>query len=94
MKNLLLALVFLVGASAPAVAVNTWAGNTSQDMAEEQDACARDADRFCGGNTLFIFEMENCLKRHLPKLTRACRKELTPTDFRKYYRDEPFQFGF
>ncbi|WP_363350976.1 hypothetical protein [Methylocystis echinoides] len=91
MKIVALGLAFLICGSAPARAVNTWAGNTAEDMAEEQDACAYDADRFCGGNTVFIFEMENCLKRHMPQLTRACRHELTPTDFRKYHTD-PFNF--
>lgn len=85
MKLVALALSFLICGSAPAFAVNTWAGNTALDMAEEQDACAVDAGRFCGGNTLFIFEMENCLKRHLRQLTRPCRNALSPTDFRKYH---------
>lgn len=87
-----LATAFLIGGAAPALAVNTWAGNTSSDMSEEQEACWGDAYRFCGGNTIFIFEMENCLKRHMRHLTRACRAELTPTDFRKYHRKsaDPF----
>lgn len=74
--------------SAPAGAVNTWASNTAEDQAEMQRACGRDAYRFCGGNTIFIFEMENCLKQFLPKLSKACRAQLTPTDFRKYYHRE------
>lgn len=85
MKTAALAIAFLICGSAPASAVNTWAGNTAEDMAEELDACAFDADRFCGGNTIFIFEMENCLKRHLRQLTRPCRAALSPTDFRKYH---------
>lgn len=65
--------------------VNTWAGNTSSDQSEEASACFGDATRFCGGNTIFIFEMENCLKRHLRQLSKPCRAQLTPTDFRKYH---------
>ena len=77
---------FVSGASAQGV--NTWAGNTSEDFAEMQRACGYDAHRFCGGVTILIFEMENCLKGYLPRLTKACRAQLTPTDFRKYYRRE------
>ena len=88
MKILASAFAFVVLACAPAFAVNTWAGNTAEDMAEEQGACAVDAGRFCGGNTVFIFEMENCLKRHIRQLAPACRQELTPTDFRKYHDEE------
>lgn len=84
------ALVFMLSvcSAGPAAAVNSWASNTAIDQAEVQQACARDAHRFCGGNTLFIFEMENCLKDYLPKLTKACRQMMSPTDFRKYYRRE------
>lgn len=81
--------------AAPALAVNTWAGSSSADMAEEQDACAADAYRFCGGNTTFVFEMENCLKRHMGQLSKPCRKLLSPTDFRKYHQEEQLPFdGF
>lgn len=72
----------------PVGAVNTWAGNTSEDFADMQRACGYDAQRYCGGMTFLIFEMENCLKDYLPRLTKACRARLTPTDFRKYYRRE------
>lgn len=86
MRIVSLGLALLLISSAPAFAVNTWAGNTPQDMAEEQEACDADAQRFCGPvATVFIFEMENCLKRHLKQLSSACRQELSPTDFRKYH---------
>jgi hypothetical protein len=94
LKAIFLALLCAASGVTPALAVNTWAGNTSDDMAAEQKACAYDAYRFCGGNTVFIFEMENCLKRYMPYLSRPCRKQLSPTDFRKYYREEPHFFGF
>lgn len=77
---------------APAYAQNTWAGNLARDFAEEQNACYADAWRFCGGNTIFIFEMENCLKRRLNSLSRPCRNLLSPTDFRKYHRERRY-FG-
>jgi hypothetical protein len=89
-----LALLCAISGATPALAVNTWAGNTADDMAVEQRACAFDAYRFCGGNTVFIFEMENCLKRYMPYLSRPCRKQLAPTDFRKYHRYEQDFFGF
>jgi hypothetical protein len=88
------ALLLAFGGAAPAQAVNTWAGNSAEDMAVEQRACAGDAARFCGGNTLFVFEMENCLKRYMPKLSKACRRQLSPTDFRKYHRRETRPFDF
>ncbi len=88
MRIVALGLALLIGWSGPAFAVNTWAGNTPADMAEEQEACGADAQRFCGPiSVVFIFEMENCLKRHLKQLSRACRQELSPTDFRKYHGD-------
>lgn len=93
-KTILIALLCAMCGATPALAVNTWAGSTADDMAVEQDACAPDAYRFCGGNTVFIFEMENCLKRYMPYLSRSCRKQLTPTDFRKYHGEEPDFFGF
>jgi hypothetical protein len=86
MRIVPLGLALLLGWTCPAFAVNTWAGNTPEDMAEEQEACGADAARFCGPvATIFIFEMENCLKRHMPQLSKACRQELSPTDFRKYH---------
>ncbi|WP_457797160.1 hypothetical protein [Methylocystis sp. S23] len=89
----LIASASLIGAG-QAAAQNTWAGNSAADYADEQNACYTDAYRFCGGNTVFIFEMENCLKEHLGQLSRPCRKLLSPTDFRKYYREEAHPFGF
>lgn len=83
--------VFVAGRAA---AQNTWAGNLASDFAEEQNACYRDAYRFCGGNTIFVFEMENCLKEHLRQVSKPCRKLLSPTDFRKYYREEAHPFDF
>lgn len=97
-KIIAIALCCAVSGASTALAqdwgVNTWAGNTAEDMASEQDACQSDADRLCGGNTIFIFEMENCLKRQASRLSKSCRQALAPTDFRKYYRAEPHPFDF
>jgi len=97
-KIIAIAISYAIGGAPAALAqnwgVNTWAGNTAEDMAWEQDACQSDADRLCGGNTIFIFEMENCLKRQASQLSKSCRQALAPTDFKKYYRAEPDLFGF
>jgi hypothetical protein len=84
----------ILSAVVPAAAQNTWAGNSAEDYAEEQQACYGDAYRFCGGNTVFVFEMENCLKRHMRQLSKPCRKLLAPTNFKKYYREEAHPFDF
>jgi hypothetical protein len=98
LKIIAAALCCAIGAAAPALArnpgANTWAGNTAEDMVAEQDACRDDAYRFCGGNTIFIFEMENCLKERMRYLSKRCRRALAPTDFRKYYRAGPDPFDF
>lgn len=96
-KIIALAVLFSLSvtpALARSLGTNTWAGNTAEDMVDEQDACRGDAYRFCGGNTIFIFEMENCLKQHMRRLSKPCRQMLAPTDFRKYYRAEPGPFDF
>ncbi len=92
-KTIILAVLCLLSGVAPAFAVNTWAGNTAEDMAEEKRACAADSAKFCG-ESILIFEMENCLKEHLRQLSKDCRNQLTPTDFRKYYRQDPHPLDF
>lgn len=86
--------LWLVFAMTPAVAQNTWAGNLAQDFTDEQNACYGDAQRFCGGNTIFVFEMENCLKRNLASVSKPCRKLLSPTNFKTYYQEEAHPFDF
>lgn len=93
-KLVALTLLYSIVAIPSALAQNTSAASTAEDMAAEQAACREDAERFCGGNTIFIFEMENCLKRYRKQLSKACRQQLSPTDFRKYYREEAHPFDF
>lgn len=73
---------------------HTYAGSTAEDVASEQNACYLDARKFCGGNDIFVFEMESCLADHLPQLSRKCRKQIAPTNFKKYYTEEAHPFGF
>lgn len=73
---------------------HTYAGSTAEDVASEQNACFRDAQRFCGGNDIFVFEMETCLADHLSQLSPRCRKQIAPTNFKKYYREEAHPLGF
>lgn len=73
---------------------HSYAGVTAENIGEEQEACAADAYRFCGGNDIALFEMENCLSRHLGQLTKACKEQITPTDFKKYYQEETRLFNF
>jgi len=71
-----------------------YGGNTAEDVAAEQKACALDAQKFCGGNDIFVFEMESCLAGHLPQLSKKCRQQIAPTNFKKYYSEEAHPFGF
>ncbi|NDB70739.1 MAG: hypothetical protein EB015_22570 [Methylocystaceae bacterium] len=71
----------------------SYSGVTAEDMGEEQQACGADAYRFCGGNDIALFEMESCLSRHLNQLSPACRSQIAPTDFKKYYSEESHPFG-
>ena len=72
---------------------HSYAGVTAENIGEEQEACGADAYRFCGGNDIALFEMENCLSRHLGQLSKACREQIAPTDFKKYYQEEAHPFG-
>ena len=60
---------------------------TAENIGEEQEACAADAARFCGGNVTALFEMEICLSRHTRQLSPACKDQIAPTDFRKYHEE-------
>lgn len=71
---------------------HSYSGVTAENMAEEQEACSLDAMRYCGGFQLGIFEMESCLSKHVNQLTSACRDEIAPTDFKKYYSEEQHIF--
>ncbi len=85
--------VFFINPSTLAIAQqHSYTGVTAEDMAEEQEACAADAMRFCGGFQMGIFEMESCLSKHVRQLSSACKDEIAPTDFKKYYQDEQHIF--
>lgn len=84
MKKFLLLLLL----STPAYAQqHTWASSTPEDMGEEMRACAPDINKYCGGAfSMLIFETESCLGKNVDKLTPACKEQIAPTDFRKYYK--------
>ncbi|MFM8860033.1 MAG: hypothetical protein ACKOEW_08100 [Methylocystis sp.] len=95
MKNkIFIFLVFLIGLSMSAQAQQrSYSGVTAEDIAEEQEACGADAYKFCGGNDIALFEMESCLSRHVNQLSKACRLQIAPTNFKDYYNEEPHLFG-
>lgn len=66
---------------------HSYSGVIAENITEEQEACASDAARFCGGNVMALFEMEICLSRHTRQLTPACKDQIAPTDFRKYHQE-------
>lgn len=67
-----------------------YSGLTAADIADEQEACGADAERFCGGNVTFLFEMESCLSRYISKISKECRPYIRTTDFRQYHNENPF----
>lgn len=67
-----------------------YSGLTAADIADEQEACSADAERFCGGNVTFLFEMESCLSRYISKISKECRSYIRTTDFRQYHNENPF----
>lgn len=75
--------------AAPALAQqHSYSENTDNDGGEELYDCLPDVRRFCGGSTLLLFEMENCLQEHMGQLRPACRAHMAATDFRQYYQEE------
>lgn len=94
-KLILLTTAFAFFSPAYSVAQqHTYGGSTADDVASEQNACYLDAQKFCGGNDIFVFEMETCLANHLSQLSKGCRKQIAPTNFKKYYSEEAHPFGF
>ena len=93
-KHSFIFLAFLVGMPIAVHAQQrSYSGVTAEDIAEEQEACGADAYKFCGGNDIAIFEMESCLSRHVNQLSKACRLQIAPTNFKDYYNEEPHLFG-
>ena len=93
-KMILICFAFLVSLPTAAQAQQrSYSGVTAEDIAEEQEACGPDAYKFCGGNDIALFEMESCLSRHVNQLSKACRLQIAPTNFKDYYNEEPHLFG-
>lgn len=82
-----LALGFNLVSFASEAQQHSYSGVTAENIGEEQEACASDAARFCGGNVMALFEMEICLSRHTRQLSPACKDQIAPTDFRKYHEE-------
>lgn len=88
LKTLLIAMYFNLLSFTSQAQQQSYSGVIAENIAEEQEACAADAARFCGGNLMAIFEMEICLSRHTRQLSPACKEQIAPTDFRKYHKAE------
>lgn len=86
--SFIMILCFCFASPASHAQQHSYSGVTAENIGEEQEACAADAARFCGGNVMALFEMESCLSRHTRQLSPACKDQIAPTDFRKYHEDE------
>ena len=60
--------------------------------AAEIDACAKDAAKYCNDDIMWQHEMEDCLREHMSQISKACRAQLKPFDFKQYYQTEPHLF--
>lgn len=60
--------------------------------ATEIDACANDAAKFCHDEIMWQHEMEECLQQHVSQISKACRAQIQPFSFKKYYNQEPHLF--
>ncbi len=60
--------------------------------AAEIDACAKDAAKYCNDDIMWQHEMEDCLRQHGAQISKACRAQLKPFDFKQYYNQEPHLF--
>lgn len=58
----------------------------------EIDACAADAAKFCHDEIMWQHEMEECLQQHSGQISKACRAQIQPFSFKKYYNEEPHPF--
>ena len=58
----------------------------------EINACANDAAKYCNDDIMWQHEMEDCLRQHLGQISKACRAQLKPFDFKQYYNSEPHLF--
>jgi hypothetical protein len=60
--------------------------------AAEIDACAKDAAKYCNDDIMWQHEMEDCLREHIGQISKACRAQIKPFDFKQYYNSEPHLF--
>lgn len=60
--------------------------------AAEISACNYDAAKYCGDDIMWQHEMEECLTKHINQVSKACKAQLQPFSFKKYYNSEPHLF--
>ena len=60
--------------------------------AAEITACNADAVKFCNDEVMWQHEMEECLLQHIGQVSKACKAQLQPFSFKKYYNTEPHLF--
>ena len=90
-RNLTLVLGLLLAGliGSPAHARDYSAG---EGGAAEIDACAKDAAKYCNDDIMWQHEMEDCLREHIGQISKACRAQIKPFDFKQYYNSEPHLF--
>jgi hypothetical protein len=81
------ALALAFSSTAPA-----WAGTVGEGGAAEITACGPDAAKYCNDDIMWQHEMEECLQQHINQVSKACRAQLAPFSFKKYYNEEPHLF--
>lgn len=84
-----LPVLLAIGVCASAQARDYSAG---EGGASEIDACSRDAAKFCNDEIMWQHEMEECLRQHIDQISKACKAQLQPFSFKKYYNEEPHPF--
>lgn len=57
--------------------------------AAEINACNADAIKYCNDEIMWQHEMEECLIKHINQVSKACKAQLQPFSFKKYYNSEP-----
>ena len=50
--------------------------------AAEINACAKDAAKYCNDDIMWQHEMEDCLRQHVGQISKACRAQIQPFDFK------------
>lgn len=87
--SILLGLMTLALSFSEAVARDYTAGEGGP---AEINACANDAAKYCDDDIMWQHEMEDCLRQHMNQVSKACRAQLKPFDFKQYYNNEPHLF--